>query len=1024
MPRGRKKKGEQERQRHDTVNTSVSSRTLRSRAREPPPSKVHEAASINFPKQCRARHLDADGNPMESTMCHQCQRNDKGRVVRCAKCKTKRYCIPCISRWYPRSTEKMIAEACPVCRGNCNCKACLRMDAPLKDLMKPDVNFSDDEKLKHSAYFLQFLLPVLKQINEEQMLEKELEAKKCGASLSDLKIRQAGLGLDERVYCDNCRTSIFDYHRSCANCSYDLCLTCCHEIREGHAQGVIEEEVNYVDYGEKYLHGDPCVEYPQDKLDLDVSVSIDSEDASKSAIVWKAKSNSDIPCPPQSMGGCGCGILELRSAFSDDRISDLVKRTEEFLKTYKIESIPVFSEQNCSCTASEGLLNHNIVRKAASRNDSYDNYLFCPNALEVHDEDLEHFQYHWIKGEPVIVSNVLETTSGLSWEPMVMWRAFRQITNVKHGQHLDVTAIDCLDWAELDVNIHHFFTGYSSNKGNLDQKGWPQILKLKDWPPSNSFEERLPRHGAEFINSLPFKEYTHPERRSFKKRRHKKDKGEQESLQSRFGFHNLAVKLPENSLKPDLGPKTYIAYGVLQELGRGDSVTKLHCDMSDAVNLLTHTADVKLTTKQLDHINMLKQQHTTQDQKEIYKNIQAKNNLESINGIFGGEKSHEILPNNDQPNALEDSSTCILSDKNGIANGVKMSKRRKWSNPSGGNSLTVIVKNQADGNDQLEQTEIKEVMTNVDANTHVGAHEDQATVSIEHGMPVNGLSMPQCAHEDQAAISIENGMSVNELLMPQHGKRKREDSSNGKSRTVEVKTHVYADDRLDHTDREELTTRVDAKSDPIIQESLADVPKNGMEHVVHRDAVQVSVASGTASYDGLEYEEGGALWDIFRRQDVPKLQEYLLKHFREFRHIHCNPLRKVIHPIHDQTMYLTVEHKRKLKEEYGIEPWTFVQKLGDAVFIPAGCPHQVRNLKSCIKVALDFVSPENVKECLHLTEEFRVLPTYHRAKEDKLEVKKMVIYAVQCVLDDLKGFLPGEENGSAALQTEGMEMPA
>lgn len=29
----------------------------------------------------------------------------------------------------------------------------------------------------------------------------------------------------------------------------------------------------------------------------------------------------------------------------------------------------------------------------------------------------------------------------------------------------------------------------------------------------------------------------------------------------------------------------------------------------------------------------------------------------------------------------------------------------------------------------------------------------------------------------------------------------------------------------------------------------------------------------------------------------------------------------------------------------GIEPWTFVQKLGDAVFIPAGCPHQVRNLK-------------------------------------------------------------------------------
>lgn len=43
--------------------------------------------------------------------------------------------------------------------------------------------------------------------------------------------------------------------------------------------------------------------------------------------------------------------------------------------------------------------------------------------------------------------------------------------------------------------------------------------------------------------------------------------------------------------------------------------------------------------------------------------------------------------------------------------------------------------------------------------------------------------------------------------------------------------------------------------------------------------------------------------------------------------------------------------------------------------------------QSCIKVALDFVSPENVNECIRLTEEFRDLPQDHRAKEDKLEVR-------------------------------------
>uniref|UniRef100_A0A8C5N6D9 Lysine-specific demethylase n=1 Tax=Gouania willdenowi TaxID=441366 RepID=A0A8C5N6D9_GOUWI len=129
-------------------------------------------------------------------------------------------------------------------------------------------------------------------------------------------------------------------------------------------------------------------------------------------------------------------------------------------------------------------------------------------------------------------------------------------------------------------------------------------------------------------------------------------------------------------------------------------------------------------------------------------------------------------------------------------------------------------------------------------------------------------------------------------------------------------------------------------------------------------------------------EKPGALWHIYAAKDAEKIRELLRKVGEE--QGQENPSDH--DPIHDQSWYLDQGLRRRLYEEYGVQGWAIVQFLGDAVFIPAGAPHQVHNLYSCIKVAEDFVSPEHVRHCFRLTQEFRHLSTTHTNHEDKLQV--------------------------------------
>jgi JmjC domain, hydroxylase len=87
---------------------------------------------------------------------------------------------------------------------------------------------------------------------------------------------------------------------------------------------------------------------------------------------------------------------------------------------------------------------------------------------------------------------------------------------------------------------------------------------------------------------------------------------------------------------------------------------------------------------------------------------------------------------------------------------------------------------------------------------------------------------------------------------------------------------------------------------------------------------------------------GTALWHIFKVNDVDKIRSYL-RDTPKFMHPHDND------PIHSQRYYLGPSDLAALKAMYNVVPFTIHQAVGEAVFIPAGCPHQVCSQKNKTK---------------------------------------------------------------------------
>ncbi|GJW15283.1 furry homolog-like protein [Tanacetum coccineum] len=136
---------------------------------------------------------------------------------------------------------------------------------------------------------------------------------------------------------------------------------------------------------------------PQERVML-TGMKTDAPPKVKEIAKWKSLKNGHFDCP-------------------------LTGKAEELLKSKTLmEYIPKMPDSDC-INESDGGNKH--LCKASSHEDSDDNYLYYPSAVDIKSSGVKHFKSHWSKGEPVVVSNVLSIGLGLSWEHMVMWRAFR-----------------------------------------------------------------------------------------------------------------------------------------------------------------------------------------------------------------------------------------------------------------------------------------------------------------------------------------------------------------------------------------------------------------------------------------------------------------------------------------------------------------------------------------------------------------------------------------------------------------------
>jgi len=102
-------------------------------------------------------------------------------------------------------------------------------------------------------------------------------------------------------------------------------------------------------------------------------------------------------------------------------------------------------------------------------------------------------------------------------------------------------------------------------------------------------------------------------------------------------------------------------------------------------------------------------------------------------------------------------------------------------------------------------------------------------------------------------------------------------------------------------------------------------------HTDLTDAVNIMVWAAARQ----QGQQGHALWHIFPQAASPVICDYLKNHAG---------YSESGNPIHSQSIYFTPAMLDDLATRYGVRAFTIYQQPGEAIYIPAGCAHQVCTL--------------------------------------------------------------------------------